>query len=233
GAPELRVKFSRGTNAAPHVEIHIRTKTKNDGAAEANGNGAETRDQFVDLDATEKEARLVALQLKKSRADKLEIWDDDKKMARPVEWRDMVVLLRSPRNKAEIYAREFNRVGVPLHVKRESFYSATEISDLFSLLQLLDNPMQDLPLLAVLRSPIVGLSVDELAMIRAGRREDRFWAATIQFNSNPSEFSGPAEEIAAAAHAKLQAFFKKFDLWRRQARRGTLSNSVRAILDET
>src|SRR6185312_11279516 len=41
------------------------------------------------------------------------------------------------------------------------------------------------------------------------------------------------EKIAAAAHAKLQDFFKKFDRWRRQTRRGTLSNSVRAILDET
>src|SRR6185312_1402493 len=155
------------------------------------------------------------------------------KISRPVEWRDMVVLLRSPRNKAEIYAREFNRVGVPLHVKRESFYSATEISDLLSLLQLLDNPMQDLPLLAVLRSPFVGLSVDELAMIRAGHREDRFWAATLRFNSNPPQFSGRANEIATAAHAKLQTFFQLFDAWRQHARRGTLSNSVRAILDQT
>jgi ATP-dependent helicase/nuclease subunit A len=234
GAPETRVRFSRQSSPLPPVEIHIRTKTKEDGTIELGENGdSETAAEVIDLDATEKEARLVALQLKKLRSGQPQIWDDDKKISRAVEWRDMVVLLRSPRNKAEIFAREFNRVGVPLHVKRESFYSATEISDLLSLLQLLDNPMQDLPLLAVLRSPIVGLSVDELAMIRAGHREDRFWAATLQFNSNPPQFSGPAEEIAAAAHAKLQNFFKQFDLWRRHARRGTLSNSVRAILDET
>ena len=234
GAPETRVRFSRQSSALPPVEIHIRTKTKEDGAIESaeNGNGESTA-EIIDLDATEKEARLAALQLKKLRGDKFEIWDDDKKISRAVEWRDMVVLLRSPRNKAEIYAREFNRVGVPLHVKRESFYSATEISDLLSLLQLLDNPMQDLPLLAVLRSPFVGLSVDELAMIRAGHREDRFWAATLRFNSKPPEFSGRAAEIAAAAHAKLQNFLEKFDAWRQHARRGTLSNSVRAILDET
>ncbi len=234
GAPETRVRFSRQSSPLPSVEIHIRTKTKEDGVVEFGENADnESAADVIDLDATEKEARLVALQLKRLRTDKLEIWDDDKKIARAVEWRDMVVLLRSPRNKAEIFAREFNRVGVPLHVKRESFYSATEISDLLSLLQLLDNPMQDLPLLAVLRSPIVGLSVDELAMIRAGHRKDRFWVATLQFNSNPPQFSGRAEEIATAANAKLQDFFKKFDLWRRQARRGTLSNSVRAILDET
>lgn len=145
----------------------------------------------------------------------------------------MVVLLRSPRSKAEIYAREFNRVGVPLHVKRESFYGATEISDLLSLLQLLDNPMQDLPLLAVLRSPLVGLSVDELAMIRAGQRDDRFWTAMLKFGAVPSEFSGAAGVIAAGVRPKLKAFLTSFELWRRQARQGALSNCMRSILDET
>jgi ATP-dependent helicase/nuclease subunit A len=235
GAPEQRVRFSRKTTPAPQVELHIRTKTKDDGIVESNGNGepeASAAD-FVDLDATEKEARLVALQLKKLREEKLQIWDDDEKISRAVEWRDMVVLLRSPRNKAEIFAREFNRVGVPLHVKRESFYNATEISDLISLLQLLDNPMQDLPLLAVLRSPLVGLSVDELAMIRAGQHEDRFWAALFKFGTTPPEFSGIPGEIAAVARPKLKAFLTSFDLWRRHARQGALSNCMRAILDET
>jgi ATP-dependent helicase/nuclease subunit A len=167
------------------------------------------------------------------RREKLQIWDDEKEIARAVEWRDMVVLLRSPRNKAEIFAREFNRVGVPLHVKRESFYAATEISDLISLLQLLDNPMQDLPLLAVLRSPLVGLSVDELAMIRAGQHDDRFWAAMFKFASSPPQFSGLAGEIAAVARPKLKTFLTSFDFWRRHARQGALSNCVRGILDET
>jgi ATP-dependent helicase/nuclease subunit A len=236
GAPDARREFSRQASPSPQVEIHIRAKTKDDGAIEIeNNNGASESSaaDFTDLDATEKEARLVALQLKKLRREKLRIWDDDEKVHRPVEWRDMVVLLRSPRNKAEIFAREFNRAGVPLHVKRDSFYSATEISDLLSLLQLLDNPMQDLPLLAVLRSPLVGLSVDELAMIRAGEREDRFWAAMMKFAATPRNFSGEAGVIAAAAWPKLKTFLTSFESWRRQARQGALSSCMRAILDAT
>ncbi len=248
GAPKKRADFSRSTNSSPHVEIHLRTKTKDDDAHDHNGADSPTA-ELPDLDATEKEARLVALQLKKLRRDKLEIWDDDEKLFRAVEWRDMVVLLRSPRNKAEIFAREFNRAGVPLHVKRESFYGATEVSDLLSLLQLLDNPMQDLPLLAVLRSPLVGLSVDELAMIRAGQREDRFWSAMLRFVAtwSPSppqsggegrgevvlRVQGEAESIATAARSKLKTFLVSFDRWRRQARRGALSACVRTILDAT
>jgi ATP-dependent helicase/nuclease subunit A len=234
GAPDKRAAFSRQASLSPHVDIHIRAKAKDDGIVEFDSETREvTSAEIVDLDATEKEARLVALQLKKLQHDKLSTWDDEKEIFRPAEWRDMVVLLRSPRNKAEIYAREFNRVGVPLHVKRESFYSATEISDLLSLLQLLDNPMQDLPLLAVLRSPLVGLSVDELAMIRAGQHDDRFWTAMLKFGANPPRFSGAAGEIAADARPKLKAFLTSFEIWRRLARQGALSNCMRAILDET
>lgn len=233
GAPDKRTEFSRKTNQTPHVEIHIRLKTKDDGTTENENNGGGSVGNLTDLDATEKEARLAALQLKKLRQEKIQIWDDDKKVSRAVEWRDMVVLLRSPRNKAEIFAREFSRAGVPLHVKREGFYSATEISDLLSLLQLLDNPMQDLPLLAVLRSPLVGLSVDELAMIRASQQDDRFWTAMLQFAATRIKFSGEAGAIAAAAQPKLKKFLTLFDLWRRHARQGALSHCMREILDAT
>ncbi|HWD91426.1 MAG TPA: UvrD-helicase domain-containing protein [Verrucomicrobiae bacterium] len=234
GAPDQRADFRRQAGQGPHVEIHIRAKTREDGAVENDNNGAESpAGDLPDLDATEKEARLAALQLKKLRQGKIQIWDDDKKISRAVEWRDMVVLLRSPRNKAEIFAREFNRAGVPLHVKREGFYSATEVSDLLSLLQLLDNPMQDLPLLAVLRSPLVGLSVNELAMIRAAQKDDRFWTAMLRFAATPPKFSGKAGAVAATAQPKLKKFLTSFDSWRRHARQGALSQCMREILDAT
>ena len=67
----------------------------------------------------------------------------------------MAVLLRSPSGKVEIYAKEFGRAGVPLVVERGGFYDSSEILDLLSLLQLLDNPLQDVPAIAVLRSPLV------------------------------------------------------------------------------
>ncbi|HEY2083182.1 MAG TPA: UvrD-helicase domain-containing protein, partial [Verrucomicrobiae bacterium] len=234
GAPDKRGQFSRQAGQAPQVEIHIRTKARDEGTIENDNNGAEpSAGDLPGLDATEKEARSAALQLKKLRREKLQVWDDEKKVSRAVEWRDMVVLLRSPRNKAEIFAREFNRASVPLHVKREGFYSVTEVSDLISLLQLLDNPMQDLPLLAVLRSPLCGLSVDELAMIRAGQQDDRFWTAMLKFGATRPKFSGEASEIAVAAQPKLKKFLTSFESWRRHARQGALSNCMREILDAT
>src|SRR6185436_1975016 len=95
----------------------------------------------------------------------------------------MVVLLRAPTSKVESFAKEFSRAGVPFHAARGGFYDTTEVSDLLSLLQLLDNPLQDIPLLAVLRSPLVGLSIDELAFIRAAHRDGKFWEALEKVRS--------------------------------------------------
>jgi ATP-dependent helicase/nuclease subunit A len=75
--------------------------------------------------------------------------------------------------------------------------------------------------------------VDELAMIRAGQRDDRFWTAMLKFGAMPSEFSGAAGVIAAGVRPKLKAFLTSFELWRRQARQGALSNCMLSILDET
>ena len=55
---------------------------------------------------------------------------------RPIAWRDCAILLRSPRGKSEIFAKEFERAGIPLAVARGGFYQSAEILDLLSLLQL-------------------------------------------------------------------------------------------------
>ncbi len=103
------------------------------------------------------------------------------KIFRAVEWRDVAVLLRSPAGKAEIFAKQFERPACRCVVERGGFFDGSEILDLLSLLQLLDNPLQDVPCIAVLRSPLVGCSLDELAEIRLAARDEHFWTA---LNSN-------------------------------------------------
>ena len=131
-----------------------------------------------DLEEAQKEARLVALRLRQLHAAQHPVWDEAARSFRPAAWSDMAVLLRSPANKSESYAKEFARSNVPLQAARGGFYESTEISDLLSLLQLLDNPLQDVPVLAVLHSPLVGLTLDELATIRLGVKGP-FWTALV------------------------------------------------------
>ena len=170
GAPEQRANLSAAKDASPRAELLLRFKSGRNDAESGD-------DELADLLETEKEARLLAQQLKQLAADRHEIRDADKKAFRAADWRDMAVLLRAPSGKAEIYAKEFQRAGVPLVVERGEFYDSSEIMDLLSLLRLLDNPLQDTPAIAVLRSPLVGLSLNELAQIRLAAKGVHFWTA--------------------------------------------------------
>jgi ATP-dependent helicase/nuclease subunit A len=179
------------------------------------GDGGEDDDSASDA---EKEARLVGRRL-------LELHADPR---RPTAWSDIVILLRAPRNKTAAYAKEFSRLGIPLAAARGGFYDSAEIRDLLALLQLLDNPLQDLPLLGVLRSPLVGMTAGELAAIRIAQPQGRFWNALVDWQraeakKNPG--SAPAE--------KAGRFLQRCRRWRRQARQEAVAPCLENVIDET
>ena len=95
---------------------------------------------------------------------------------RPMQWSDVAILLRSPKDKGQVFAREFARAGIPLVVPGGDCFAGTEISDLLHLFRILDNPVQDVPLLAVLGSPSRGavpmswLPSAPPGKVRSGRR---------------------------------------------------------------
>jgi ATP-dependent helicase/nuclease subunit A len=217
GSPETRADFSAAKNPSPRAELLLRFKAGSNGEVDLeNESGA---DELADLGETEREARLLAVRLKQLQAERHEIWDDEKKVFRAAEWRDMAVLLRAMSGKSEIYALEFERAGVPLVIARGGFYESSEISDLLSLLQLLDNPLQDVPCIAVLRSPLVGLSLDELAQIRLTVSREHFWTALVR-SQNP-------------AAEKISKFLDRFHRWRKLAQQSSLSQCLEQVLAET
>jgi ATP-dependent helicase/nuclease subunit A len=157
--------------------------------------GAESDEQsdLIDLTVTEREVRMVASRLRELKNEGHRVWDKEGQHFRQASWRDMVVLLRSPAGKVEAYAKEFHRSGVPLQAARGGFFEALEVMDLLNLLKLLDNPLQDVPLLAVLRSPLVGLSLEELVEVRAANGERPFWIALRRF-----QVSGPKSNVQSS-----------------------------------
>ncbi len=91
---------------------------------------------------------------------------------------DMVILLRSANSIGPVYRRALVARGIPVASEQGGgFYDSLEISVLVSLLSVIDNPHQDVPLLAVLTSPLFGFSSDELASIREQNRETDFCTA--------------------------------------------------------
>jgi ATP-dependent helicase/nuclease subunit A len=223
GAPKDRAELRAASDPSPRAELLLLFKKGRDDAGGVDESGD---DDLADLQETEREARLLALRLKQMATEKHEIWDAEEKRFRAAGWRDMAVLLRSPSGKAEIYAKEFQRAGVPLVVERGGFYESSEILDLLNLLQLLDNPLQDVPVIAVLRSPLVGLSLDELAQIRLAVKGVHFWTA---LNRTQNAVCGMRNETVQ----KMRGFLDCFRRWRQLARQASLSQCLESVLAET
>src|SRR5882724_2888220 len=221
GSPETRADFSAAKDPSPRAELLLRfAKNRSDNSEGENDNA-----DLADLEESEKEAWMLAMRLLELKNSQHEIWDDEEKIFRAVEWRDMAILLRAPSGKAEIFAKQFERAEIPLTVERGGFYDSSEISDLLGVLQLLDNPLQDVPLIAVLRSPLVGLSLDGLAEIRL-LQSGKFWFALNQAQSQKSK-------IQTETRAKIEIFLNRFIRWRKMARQISLSQCLEEILDET
>ena len=109
---------------------------------------------------------------------------------RPIEYSDIVILLRSIAGKAWQYAAALSEQGIPIALPGgEGFFETVEISAALSLLSVIDNPMQDIPLAAALSGPIYRFSADELAEIRACSPGSDFYAALIDAAANSIELS--------------------------------------------
>jgi len=223
GEPQTRADFSVAKDSSPRTELLLRLKTgRNDEVDPENDSGTS---ELADLEESEIEARLLASHLQKLKDSSHKIWDDETKESRAVDWRDMAILLRAPSGKSEVFAKQFDRAGIPLVVERGGFYDSSEILDLLCVLQLLDNPLQDVPFIAVLRSPLVGLSLDELAEIRLAA-SGHFWFALNQVQS-------PKSKVQSETRAKVEKFLERFHRWRKLARQSSLSQCLEAILAET
>ena len=97
---------------------------------------------------------------------------------RPLQYGDIAILLRSGNAVGPAYCRALAEQGIPVAaVQGGDYYTSLEVSTLVSMLAVLDNPHQDIPLIAVLRSPAFGFSADALSAIRSADRQNDFYTA--------------------------------------------------------
>ncbi|MEP6662057.1 MAG: helicase-exonuclease AddAB subunit AddA [Verrucomicrobiota bacterium] len=219
-----RAKMSALTETSPRVELHLRITGQSEESGDADA-------EIESLSKTGKEARLLARRLSELKNAHTLVWKEGGQQ--PMEWSDIVILLRSPRGKAEAFAKEFAAFGIPLAAPRGGFYESIEVSDLLNLLRLLDNPLQDLPLLAVLRSPFLGLSPDDLAGVRMTNRHEPLWTALGRWRElNASSASTPTSE-QKNTFEKVETFLQRFVRWRKLKKQKSLSQLLETVLDET
>lgn len=152
------------------------------------------------LDRTEAEARFTARRIRQLLDEKFPVQAGEGAM-RPVRPEDIVILMRSPRSRMQTFTRALAREGIPCGSgESEDFFSTMEIAVTVSLLEIVDNPRQDVPLIGVLRSPLVGLSPNQLAAIRAVLPEGDYYDALCQDESDAArEFLTLLNELRQAA----------------------------------
>lgn len=211
----------------PSVEVQLlveETETENSSEESSSEDGASGA-ALAELETTEKEARLVAARVGEL-CEQYEFYDEKLGRKRRPEFKDIVILLRSPYRQVEPFARAFAAFGIPLETQRNEFFVTPEIFDLINLLTILDNPLQDVPLLAVLHSPLVGLDFEELALIRAaGGRTEYFWECANNFLQ--------AKSVNPETYARLHAFRTRYDRWREVRPHLSLSQMLLQILADT
>ena len=99
-----------------------------------------------------------------------------------MDYKDIVILLRATSNWAPSFLEELKLEGIPVYADTGTgYFNTIEIQIIMSLLQVIDNPRQDIPMLSVLRSPIGGFTSEELVDIRIGQREISFYEAMVNF----------------------------------------------------
>ena len=104
------------------------------------------------------------------------VWENGAE--RPAHYGDVVILLRSANSVGPVYRAALEAQGIPVSAETSGgFYTSEEVSVLCSLLAVVDNPHQDVPLIAALRSPLFGLTADDLAAVRTCDREHDFYTA--------------------------------------------------------
>lgn len=234
--------MAAGDEADDPVELHLCERGKSDKHADAgveaelmatdedsgsnSGISAETTE---DLDTAQIEARLVASRIKEIIGNSPDgggmlIYDNEQKKYRRAIYRDIVVLLRATTGYANIFMEEFRRLGVPAYAEMATgYFEAVEVETILSLLKVIDNPRQDVPLAGVLRSPLVGLNADELAQIKLCQRQGDFFDAVL------SAATMPAGEVSQ----RLTDFLEKLDKWRGLARQGTLAALLWTLYRDT
>jgi ATP-dependent helicase/nuclease subunit A len=210
---EFKVLEEENALTGGAAEVHIIDRTgrnsedKEEDAADGTENESPKSSDALDeeeLDNIQLEAKLVARRIKEltspSGESVFKVYDKDLKDYRPVKYKDIVILMRATANWAPTFMEELGFEGIPVYADAGTGYFQTiEIRTIMALLQIIDNPMQDVPMLSVLRSPIFSFTPEELIDIRMIDKERYFY-------ENIKTLVETDEEIAMTADGRRYMF---------------------------
>lgn len=204
------------------------------------------------------EAKYVAKKIKEIIDSNYMVYDR-KQGYRKVTYKDIVVLLRSTKVSAPIFEKEISNLNMPVFSDVSSEYlESMEIQTMMSLLKVIDNPMQDIPLVTVLRSSIVGFTDNELVEIRGNDKNISFYESVKnkyedlkkygsvdgdketreedfedKENDENNEKNGNNEKQKIDLKNKLENFLKNLKKWQNEEKYMSLDELIWQIYSDT
>nr|WP_208560208.1 helicase-exonuclease AddAB subunit AddA [Marinilactibacillus kalidii] len=158
-----------------------------------------------------------------------QIYDKKLKENRPLTFKDIVLLTPTKKNNLVIQDIFNKQLAIPTAIKdTQNYFRTTEISIMMSLLNIIDNPWQDIPLVAVLRSPIVGLNEVDLTKIRLMNTTSAYYESLLAFIKQEEK-----EPSNRHLQLKLIEFMENLNRWRELARRQPIVKLIWTIYEDT
>lgn len=220
------------------IELHLIDKSSLNKSADSLDESIDTLEE-EQPDSIQLEARLVGRRIKEligSKENPFQVFDKETRTMRNAEYRDIVVLMRTTANWSQVFMDEFVKMDIPAYADTGTGYFETnEIRTVLSLLEIIDNPMQDIPLIAVLRSPIASFSAEELIDIRLVDKELSFYEALIKLADmlNSKEVNEITDENLNRTAVKTQKFLERFHVWREKSRYMSIDEFIWYLYTET
>lgn len=220
------------SNSKPIPEqIHFRVLTAVDLSEETDSfddhaieDSAEPQEQ--PLSSIEAEGMAICKEIQNLIEESAQVYDKHLQAYRDITWRDIVILLRSPKAAGTVYAQILNKQGIPAAVDAgDGYFAAWEIQIVVSMLHIIDNPLQDIPLMAVLKAPFFSFTDDELAVLRMLKQKQYFYDCLV--------FASESDTVDPSLQRKAAAFLEKFQQWRTLSMQVTLSQLIWQLYKDT
>ncbi|TVP89704.1 helicase-exonuclease AddAB subunit AddA [Alkalibacterium sp.] len=219
--------FPESTDFSTEILIY---ETSEDEEAETEEDSPEEFSGTFDMNTkTKGELYMVADKILELVMGGYQVYDKKLQANRPLSFKDIVLLTPTKKNNIDIQDI-FKQMKIPTAVNdTQNYFQTTEIAIMMSVLKIIDNPKQDIPLAAVLRSPIVGLDEVELSRIRIQDKQGSFHDALMAFVSKTNW----EDERNRQLHQKLAAFTDKLEEWRTESKRRPLVDLIWTIYEDT
>ena len=169
------------------------------------------------------EAKFVAKRIKEIIDSNYLVYDRKIENYRKVTYKDIVVLLRSTKVAAPIFENEIANINMPVFSDVSSEYlESLEIQTIINLLKVIDNPMQDIPLVTILRSCICGFTDNELVLIRGEDKNISFYESLVKYKCEDEDLNN-----------KIKNFLNSLKRWQDEEKYMSLDELIWQIYSDT